>query len=253
MVNQSLELVMITKQKIVSLIDLTQLGDNDTQADIISLCAKARNPLGEVAAICVYKQFIPIVKKQLGNNFKVATVVNFPNGENTIEDVVTEVKQALSLGANEIDLVIDYKEYLEQGFSEKSCQMMVEVKKLCKDKTLKVIIESGELKLQSLIAKVCQDVIEAGADFIKTSTGKTSEGATLTAAELILNTIKHGGKKIGFKASGGIRNYSQAVAYTKLAANILSNNFVNPQTFRFGVSGLLDNLLNEQQEQIDGY
>lgn len=102
---------MITKQKIVSLIDLTQLGDNDTQVDIVNLCTKERNSLGEVAAICVYKQFIPVVKKQLGNNFKVATVVNFPNGD-TIEDVISEVKQALSLGADEIDLVIDYKEYL---------------------------------------------------------------------------------------------------------------------------------------------
>lgn len=185
---------MITKQKIVSLIDLTPLGDNDTQVDIVNLCTKERNSLGEVAAICVYKQFIPVVKKQLGNNFKVATVVNFPNGDNTIEDVISEVKQALSLGADEIDLVIDYKEYLNQGFSEKSCQMMVEIKKLCKDKTLKVIIESGELKLQKMITKVCQDVIDAGADFIKTSTGKTFEGATLAAAEIILETIKNSAK-----------------------------------------------------------
>ena len=244
---------MITKQKIVSLIDLTQLGDNDTQVDIINLCEKARNSLGEVAALCVYKQFILVVKKQLGNNFKVATVVNFPNGDNAIDDVILEVKQALALGADEIDLVIDYKEYLSQGFSEKSCQMMVEVKNLCKAKTLKVIIESGALKSQKLIAKVCQDVIDAQADFIKTSTGKTSEGATLAAAQVILEKIKNSDKTTGFKASGGIRDYSQAVAYIELAANILSNNFVNPQTFRFGVSGLLDNLLNEQQEQIDGY
>ncbi|ALB02257.1 deoxyribose-phosphate aldolase [Francisella persica ATCC VR-331] len=240
---------MITKQKIVSLIDLTQLGDNDTQVDIVNLCTKARNSLGEVAAICIYKQFIPVVKKQLGNNLKVAAVVNIPNGDNHIDDVISEVKQALSLGADEIDLVIDYKEYLNQGFSENSCQMMVEVKKFCKDKTLKVIIESGELKLQKMITKVCQDVIYTGADFIKTSIGRTFDGATLAAAEVILKTIKNSAKKIGFKASGGIRNYYQAVVYIELAANILSNNFVNPQT----VSGLLDNLLNEQQEQIDGY
>lgn len=137
MVNQSLGLAMITKQEIVSLIDLTQLGDSDTQVDIVNLCSKARNSLGEVAALCVYKQFIPVVKKQLGNNFKVATVVNFPNGDNTIEDVISEVKQALSLGADEIDLVIDYKEYLDQGFSEKSCQMMVEVKNFVKIKLLR--------------------------------------------------------------------------------------------------------------------
>ena len=113
--------------------------------------------------------------------------------------MISEVKQALSLGADEIDLVIDYKEYLNQGFSEKSCQMMVEVKKLCKDKTLKVIIESGELKLQKLITKVCQDAIDAGADFIKTSTGKTFEGATLAAVEVILETIKNSAKKLVLK------------------------------------------------------
>ena len=105
----------------------------------------------------------------------------------------------MSLGADEIDLVIDYKEYLNQGFSEKSCQMMVKVKKLCKDKTLKVIIESGELKLQKLITKVCQDAIDVGADFIKTSTGKTFEGATLAAVEVIFETIKNSAKKLVLK------------------------------------------------------
>ncbi|GAB4221901.1 MAG: deoxyribose-phosphate aldolase [Francisella sp.] len=244
---------MVTKQKIVSLIDLTQLGNNDTQQDIINLCKKARNSLGEVAAICVYKQFVPVVKEQLGNDFRVATVVNFPKGDSTVEDVVSEVNQALSLGADEIDLVIDYKEYLDKGYSDKSCQIMKEIKNLCKDKVLKVIIESGELKSSSLIAKVCQDVIDSGADFIKTSTGKSSVGATIEAAQVMLNAIKNSDRKVGFKASGGIRTYSQAVEYLKLAENILSADFVTPHTFRFGVSGLLDNLINDKEEDKGGY
>jgi len=121
---------MISKEKIVSLMDLTQLGDNDTDADIIKLCEKARNLLGEVAAICVYKQFVPLVKKQLGERFKVATVINFPNGDTAIEDVLAETQDALNLGADEIDLVIDYKDYLTNGSSKHSCDLVSQVKKI---------------------------------------------------------------------------------------------------------------------------
>ncbi|WP_150467881.1 deoxyribose-phosphate aldolase [Francisella sp. SYW-9] len=244
---------MISKEKIVSLMDLTLLGDNDTDTDILKLCSKARNSLGSVAALCVYKEFIPVVKKELGADFKVATVVNFPKGNANLEDVLSETKQALTLGADEIDLVIDYKEYIEKGSSEKSQDMVSQVKKLCNDKTLKVIIESGELQSSDLIEKVSSDAVSSGADFIKTSTGKTNVGATLEAAETMLKVIKKLNQEVGFKASGGIRNCSQAVAYAELADKILSNNYVNPRTFRFGVSGLLDNLLNNVGQENNDY
>lgn len=119
---------MISKGTIVSLMDLTQLGDTDTDADIIKLCKKARNSLGEVAAICVYKQFIQTVKSSLGKDFKVATVINFPCGDAAIEDALQETKDALSLSADEIDLVIDYKEYISQGPSPRSCDLVAQVK-----------------------------------------------------------------------------------------------------------------------------
>jgi deoxyribose-phosphate aldolase len=244
---------MLDKSKIVSLIDLTLLGDKDTQNDIVKLCSKAKNSLGVVAALCVYKKFIPIVKQQLGKNFKVATVVNFPAGDATIQQVLDETQEAFNLGADEIDLVIDYKEYIKKGSSEKSKELVSQVKKLCDDKILKVIIESGELRSDFLIKKVSQDVIDSGADFVKTSTGKVSEGATLQAAKVILETIKQSAKKVGFKASGGIRNSMQAVAYIQLADNILGSDFIDPKSFRFGVSGLLDDLLNKEQEEINGY
>lgn len=245
--------ILINKQKIVSLIDLTLLGNNDTNSDILKICSKAKNSLGDVAALCVYKEFVPVVKKELGVDFKVATVVNFPDGDASIKDILNETKQALTLGADEIDLVIDYKEYIEKSNSEKSKQMVSQVKTLCDGKTLKVIIESGELQSPELIEKVSSDVISAGADFIKTSTGKTSVGATLEAAEAMLKTIKKLDEKVGFKASGGIKNYTQAVAYVELADKILSSNYINPKTFRFGVTSLLDNLLNHEQECIDDY
>ena len=234
--------------------DLTQLGDNDTDADIIKLCEKARNSLGEVAAICVYKEFISTIKAKFGADFKVATVVNFPNGDATTEDVLAQTKEALSLGADEIDLVIDYKDYIANGSSKHSCDLVLQVKKLCDNKNLKVIIESGELKDAALIKKAAIDAIENNADFVKTSTGKTSIGATLKDAEVILNTIKDSGKKVGFKASGGIRDYAQASGYIKLADEIFQDcNFTDPKSFRFGVSGLLDNLLSTTKEQNDDY
>ena len=234
--------------------DLTQLGDNDTDADITKLCEKARNSLGEVATICVYKQFIPIVKANLGKEFNVATVVNFPCGHAAFEDVLQETQNSLNLGADEIDLVVDYKGYIINGSSKYSCDLVLQVKKLCGNKVLKVIIESGELKDEVLIKKVVMDVINNGADFVKTSTGKTPFGITLDATEVILNTIKSYDKKVGFKASGGIRNYAQAVEYIKLAEKVFcGSNFVDPKSFRFGVSGLLDNLLNVTKEDIGSY
>ena len=230
------------------------MGNNDTDADIIKLCEKARNLLGEVAAICVYKQFVPLVKKQLGKDFEVATVINFPAGKSSLKDVLAETQDALNLGADEIDLVIDYNDYLTNGSSKYSCDLVSQVKKLCVNKTLKVIIESGELKDDALIKKVATDAIVNGADFVKTSTGKTPIGATLSAAEVILNTIKNSYKKVGFKASGGIRDYAQAVEYIELAEKIFQgSDFTNFKSFRFGVSGLLDNLLNITKEQKDGY
>ncbi|WP_407876989.1 deoxyribose-phosphate aldolase [Francisella sciaenopsi] len=244
MVSQYLELIMTTKQKIISLMDLTQLGESDTDTDIVKLCTKAKNSLGEVAAICVYKQFVPVVKKTLGSDFKVATVINFPKGSGSVEDVVLEAKEAISLGADEIDLVIDYNEYIQKGHSQKSCDMIEKVKNVCQDRVLKVIIESGELIEDSLISKASHDAIVNGADFVKTSTGKTPKGASLEAAKVILETIKNSGYEVGFKASGGIRDEAQAIGYIKLAEEIMSKNYVVADTFRFGVSGLLDNLLN---------
>lgn len=238
---------MVSKEKIVSLMDLTLLGDDDCEQDIIKLCSKAENKLGRVAAICVHKQFIELVKEKLFDEFEVATVINFPRGEANLQSVLAETKQALALGADEIDLVIDYKEYNVQGSSAKSCEIISEIKKVCGNKVLKIIIESGELKSKELILKATQDAIDNGADFVKTSTGKTKVGATTEAAETILQTIAKANRVVGFKASGGIRDYDQAVCYINLAEKIISKSYIDPKTFRLGVSGLLDNLLNTQK------
>ncbi|WP_440615247.1 deoxyribose-phosphate aldolase [Cysteiniphilum sp. 6C5] len=229
--------------EIVSLIDLTSLNKADTQANIDQLLQKSVNHLGTVAAVCIYPEFISYVKPKLNPDIEIATVVNFPHGKASVDTVVIEVKNAIKLGANEIDLVIPYTEYLKNGASPHAINMVKAAKDLCQDHKLKVIIESGELPPE-LIQIISRDMINAKADFIKTSTGKTAVGATLEAAKIILQEIALSDRLVGFKASGGIRDYVGALKYIQLARSICGDHYINKQYFRFGVSGLLDNLLN---------
>lgn len=229
--------------EMVSLIDLTSLNKLDTQESIDQLLQKSANHLGTVAAVCVYPEFISYIKSKVHPDIAIATVVNFPEGKASIDAVVTEVKNAINLGANEIDLVIPYIEYLENGTSPHAINMVKAAKELCHDRALKVIIESGELPSE-LIQTISSDMINAKADFIKTSTGKTAVGATLEAAKIILQEIALSGRSVGFKASGGIRDYVEALKYIQLARSICGDYYIDKQHFRLGVSGLLDNLLN---------
>lgn len=229
--------------EIVSLIDLTSLNKSDTQASMDQLLQKSVNHLGTVAAVCVYPEFISYIKSKVHPDIAIATVVNFPEGKASVDAVAMEVNNAINLGADEIDLVIPYTEYLENGASPHAINMVKTAKELCHDRTLKVIIESGELSSE-LIQLISRDMINAKADFIKTSTGKTAVGATLEAAKIILQEIALSSRRVGFKASGGIRSYAEALEYIQLARSICGDYYINKQYFRFGVSGLLNNLLN---------
>ncbi|WP_440994457.1 deoxyribose-phosphate aldolase [Cysteiniphilum litorale] len=228
---------------IVSLIDLTSLNKSDTQASMDQLLQKSVNHLGTVAAVCIYPEFISYIKSKVHSDIAIATVVNFPEGKASLDSVVMEVKSAIKLGADEIDLVIPYTEYLENGSSLDAINMVKAAKELCHDRRLKVIIESGELSPE-LIQIISRDMINAQADFIKTSTGKTAIGATLEAAKIILQEIALSDRAVGFKASGGIRSYTEALEYIQLARSLCGDHYINKQHFRFGVSGLLDKLLN---------
>ncbi len=249
------------KQEVVSLIDLTSLNNDDTRTEIDVLISKSLNALGAVVAICIYPEFISYAKakiKNKGDNIRLATVVNFPDAKEDLVRCIYLTEKALSGGADEIDVVIPYHDYLKTGSSEHAGMLVRELKALCVNKTLKVIIESGELKDASLIEKASFDAFENGADFIKTSTGKTPVGATLKAAEVMLNTIKTFSQNnpqsvVGFKASGGIRTYNDACQYLDLAEKICGRDFISPATFRFGVSGLLDNLLADKASTLSGY
>lgn len=229
--------------KVVSLIDLTSLNKSDTHASIDQLLQKAVNRINKVAAVCVYPEFISYIKPKTHPDISIATVVNFPDGNASLDAVAVDIKNAIKLGADEIDLVIPYAEYLENGASANAINMVKAAKELCHERVLKVIIESGELSSE-LIQIISYDMIKAHVDFIKTSTGKTPIGATLTAAEIILQEIALAGGTVGFKASGGIRDYAEALKYIQLARSICGDHYINKQHFRFGVSGLLDNLLN---------
>ncbi len=179
--------------------------------------------------------------KQL-SHVKVATVTNFPHGNNDIALAVRETQNAIAKDADEVDVVFPYRA-LMGGDEVIGAKLVTECKAACGDKTLKVIIESGELKTPELIKKASEIAIANGADFIKTSTGKVPVNATLESAEIMLNVIKNSGKTVGFKAAGGVRSTEDAKAYLQLAEKIMGKNWINADNFRFGASGLLGSLL----------
>lgn len=240
------------KKQIISLIDLTNLDDNASVADISELCYKAVTPLGEVAAVCIPASFISLAKPLLAKtNVRIATVANFPQGNKPLDEILDEIHFAINAGANEIDIVLPYHCY-PLGQREQAKAFLAEFVKQCKGKIgLKIILETGELKDAQLIQLASEDAIQAGADFIKTSTGKVPIGATIEAAEIMLNAIKNfaGKGSVGFKASGGIRSFEQAKQYVALAKKIIGDD-INSTIFRFGASGLLNELLAGQTINI---
>lgn len=228
----------------ISLLDLTSLNDNDSAPKIEKFCKRAITPYGNVAAVCIYSKFITIAKELLRDtNIKIATVVNFPKGESTTKTVQDEIKKAISLGANEIDAVLPYKKLMAGDIEACRDFLSMVVEECGKNATTKIIIETGELKSSKLIIEACKLCIEAGVNFIKTSTGKTETSATPEVANLILETIKESGKDIGFKASGGIKTTYDAKKYLILADAIMGNKWISSQHLRFGASSLLDDLL----------
>ncbi len=227
----------------LSLMDLTSLNDDDNDPVIEKLCSNASSEHGNVAAVCLYPQFIKTAKKQLGQtDVKVATVTNFPDGSADISRAESETRDAVALGADEVDVVFPWRA-LKAGDVEIGQQLVERCKAACGDQAiLKVIIESGELAEPDLIKQASTIAIQAGANFIKTSTGKVPVNATLEAAEIMLNCIKELNPACGFKAAGGVRSTEQAADYIELANGIMGADWVTQAHFRFGASGLLASL-----------
>ena len=227
----------------LALLDLTSLNDTDTEETVKTLCAKAHGEFGHTAAICIWPRFVKLAKEELkGTPVRVATVVNFPHGGTDIEATVAETKQAIADGADEIDVVLPYKAFMD-GDTASAKALLDATRKACAGKTMKVIIESGVLAHANTIAEASRLSIACGADFIKTSTGKTPVSATLEAANVMLEVIRESGKPVGFKASGGVRSTEQAADYMTLADKIMGPKWISLMTFRFGASGLRDSLL----------
>lgn len=234
-------------QRMLGLVDLTSLNDNDTESSIAEFCEKAQVPLGHVAAVCVYPKFVRLASAQFaGSPVKVATVVNFPEGSSSLEQVLLEIGAALSEGANEIDVVFPYSRYLA-GEQQYASSFVEACKAACGDDVkLKVILETGALVDTAIIADAAYDAVVAGADFIKTSTGKIAEGATLEAAATMLLVIHHVNLQLkrnaGIKISGGVREIQQAAQYMQLADKIMGREWVTADTFRIGASKLVDEM-----------
>ncbi|GGK25235.1 deoxyribose-phosphate aldolase [Salinarimonas ramus] len=230
-------------RRAIGLTDLTNLDETCTESAIDALCAKAKGGDGvpPVAAVCVWPQFVSRAKATLrGSGVRVATVVNFPTGDEDVERVVEQTREALRDGADEIDLVLPYRAFLA-GEEEEARGMLAAVReRVPAERVLKVILETGELKDADAIRRASTLAIAEGADFVKTSTGKTPISATPEAARIMLETIEAapGGRRVGLKPSGGIRTLDQARAYLDLAAEIMGEGWARPETFRFGASGL---------------
>jgi deoxyribose-phosphate aldolase len=236
-------------------LDLTSLNDDDTAERIDKLIGRARSPGtgidGHPAALCVYPRFVAQVSRGVdGTPIKVAAVANFPLGTASVGAVIDEVESALLDGADEIDVVLPFRQYLA-GDADGATHLVRMVSRVCNDREepalLKVILETGVLRDRAAIAAAALDAIDAGADFVKTSTGKLEPGATPDAVEALLEVIadvrQRDGRQIGLKVSGGVRTVDDAASYLALADDYLTPDEANPANFRFGASGLLDDIV----------
>ena len=229
--------------RLLPLIDLTSLNDEQDD-DIAALCAKAVTPFGAVAAVCSWPVFAGDMAARLaGSGVRVAVVIDFPEGQSSPEEAAAEAAAAVSTGAHELDLVMPYRAWLA-GDRDAARRSIAAVKAAAGAAHLKVIMETGAFQDAAAIAGASCDAIEAGADFLKTSSGKTQVGATLLAADAMLGVIHETGGTVGFKAAGGIRSLDDAAAYLALAEARLGADWPTAARFRIGASKLLDVILD---------
>ncbi len=240
-------------KKLYSCIDLTSLNTTDTREDIWNFTEKVNDfegssDLENVAAICVYPNFVETVKEALTADVKIAAVSGgFPSSQTFTEIKIAETALAVANGADEIDIVLNLGYFLEENYEE-LCEEIDEIKHACRDSHLKVILETGALKSASNIMKASVLSLYSGANFLKTSTGKVYEGASLEAAYVMCTAIKEyeaqTGRKAGFKASGGISTTEDAVRYYAVVKEVLGEEYMTNEYFRIGASRLAKNLLD---------
>lgn len=241
-------------REIFSFLDFTTLDGTDNRKKVKEFCIKAMEfgskGLPFPAAVCIYPPFVSIAKQTLrGTPIRVATTAAaFPGGQMVLPVKLAEIDYVVSEGADEVDVVISRGTFLE-GEHETVYRELTEMRAHCKNQTLKVILETGELGSVENIAAASEIAIRAGADFIKTSTGKISPAATpestCTMLMVIRNHFDQTGKKVGLKPAGGIAEPVQALAYYSQVSAIAGNEWLNPGLFRIGASRLADKLIEK--------
>ncbi len=247
----------------IRMIDLTTLEGADTPGKVAALCSKAVRPdpsdpsIPSVAAICVYPNLVPTAVERLrGTGVKVASVATaFPSGQSPLDVKLRDVEDAVAMGADEIDMVIDRGAFLAGRYA-KVYDEIVRVKEACGVAHLKVILEVAELGTYDNVRRASILAMAAGADFIKTSTGKLSGAATLPVTLVMLEAIRdvyeQTGRKVGMKPAGGIRQSKQAVQYLVQLHETLGPDWLTPDLYRLGASSLLNDVLMQIRKEKTG-
>lgn len=220
-------------------LDLTLLGDADTAADVERLCARAVGRFGAVAAVCVWPRFAALARARLPDAVRVAAVANFPAGGSDTAAALADVHAIVEAGAQEVDVVMPWRT------PNRAPALLAAVRAACRGLTLKVILETGALPDENAVRRACRIALDAGADFLKTSTGKAPVNATPQAARLLLQAIAGdvcARDRVGFKPAGGIRTVTDAAVYIGLVRGTLGDAALTPARFRIGASALLDDI-----------
>jgi deoxyribose-phosphate aldolase len=247
----------------VRMMDLTTLEGKDTPGKVRAMCRKALLPLdsdpsiGPCAAVCVYPNLVPVARAALaGSAVKVASVATaFPSGQSPLDVKLADVRRAVELGADEIDMVIDRGAMLSGDYA-KVFDEIAATKEACGKAHLKVILETGELGSYDVVRKASEIGIAAGGDFIKTSTGKVQPAATPPVTLVMLEAIRDHyyatGRRIGMKPAGGVRTAKQSLHYLVLVKETLGDAWLTPDLFRFGASALLNDVLMQIEKEKTG-
>ena len=247
----------------IRMMDLTTLEGKDTPGKVRALAGKARRPdptdpsIPSVAALCVYPNLIGAAREALaGSTVRVASVATyFPSGSAPVEVKLLDVRSAVSAGADEIDMVIDRGAFLAGDYG-RVYDEIVAVKEACGEAHLKVILETGELETYDNVRRASVIAMAAGADFIKTSTGKVEPAATLAVTLVMLEAIRdfhrQTGRAVGMKPAGGIRTSREAIAYLVMLYETLGPEWMTPDRFRFGASSLLNDVLMQIRKERTG-
>ncbi len=247
----------------IRMMDLTTLEGKDTPGKVRALAGKARRPdptdssIPAVAALCVYPNMIPTAVEALkGSSVKIASVATyFPSGQAPLEVKLADVRAAVEMGADEIDMVIDRGAFLSGDYGSVYDEI-VAVKEACGEAHLKVILETGELETYDNARRASVLAMAAGADFIKTSTGKVNPASTLPVSLVMMEAIRdfHGqtGRIVGMKSAGGIRTAKEAISYLVVLYETLGPSWMTPDLFRFGASSLLNDVLMQIRKERTG-